>query len=109
MIYPDKEFMYESEYLNGWKNGKGKEYYKYSGIDEDKGELIFDGEFLDDKRWKGKGKEIGLYNETIFKGEYLNGQYWNGTKYNYDLDLYGPCKVSEEIYTNGKMKLINHI
>ena len=40
------------EYLNGEKNGKGKEYYNngYSEI------LIFEGEYLKGKR-NGKGKE----------------------------------------------------
>ena len=36
---------YEGEYLNGERNGKGKEY-------NDKGELIFEGEYLNGKNWK---------------------------------------------------------
>ena len=38
--------IYEGEYLNGKRNGKGKEYYY--------GDLIFEGEYLDGKKWDGK-------------------------------------------------------
>ena len=44
----DGELMFEGEYLNGERNGKGKEYYD--------GLLIFDGEYLNGKRYY-KGKE----------------------------------------------------
>ena len=37
---------YEGEYLNGEKNGKGKEYYS-SGL------LLFEGEFKDNIKWNG--------------------------------------------------------
>ena len=40
--------MFEGEYLNGKPNGKGKEYY-YDG------KLCFEGEYLYDKKWNGKG------------------------------------------------------
>ena len=60
----------EGEYSNGKK--KGKEY-------NDKYELIFEGEYLDEKRWKGKGKEYNDKGELIFEGEYLNGHRWNGS------------------------------
>ena len=41
--------LFEGQYLNGKRNGKGKEY-KYPGI------LIFEGEYFNGKR-NGKGKE----------------------------------------------------
>ena len=41
--------IFEGEYLNGKRNGKGKEYY-YNGT------ILFEGEFLNGKR-NGKGKE----------------------------------------------------
>ena len=41
---------FEGEYLNGKRNGKGKEY------DED-GQLIFEGKYLNGQR-SGKGKNI---------------------------------------------------
>ena len=40
--------MYEGEFLNGERNGKGKLY------DEDFGTLKFEGEFLNGKKWAGK-------------------------------------------------------
>ena len=51
-INPDFEngnIEFEGEYLNGKRNGKGKEYYENGNIE-------FEGEYLDDKR-NGKGKE----------------------------------------------------
>ena len=52
-------------YLDGKRNGKGKEkdYYPM-------GEIIFEGEYLNGKR-NGKGK-IHKYGKLIFEGEYLN-------------------------------------
>ena len=41
------ELIFEGEYLNGVRNGKGKEYCK-NGI------LEFEGEFSNGKRWNGK-------------------------------------------------------
>jgi len=60
---------YEGEYLNGERNGKGKEYFNNSN-------LIYEGEFSKGKR-NGKGKEY-YNNKVIFDGEYLNGKRWNG-------------------------------
>jgi len=36
------------EYLNGKRNGNGKEY-------NEKGKLIFEGEYLNNKKWVGNG------------------------------------------------------
>ena len=47
--YDDGRLIFEGEYLEGERNGKGKEYY-YDG------ELIFEGEYLNGTR-NGKGKE----------------------------------------------------
>ena len=49
-IGKDNILVYEGEYLNGERNGKGKEYY-------DNGRLRFEGEYLNGKR-NGKGKRI---------------------------------------------------
>ena len=64
-INDEFKLIFEGEFLNGKKNGKGKEYNNY-------GELIFDGEYLNGKRWNGKGREY-LRGQIIFEGEYLNG------------------------------------
>ena len=80
----NNKLVYEGEYLNGERNGKGKEY-NYNG------ELIYEGEYLKGKR-NGKGREyrhsnrkpnFGLIYILNFEGEYLNGKMWNGK-------LYGP-------------------
>ena len=44
------ELIFEGEYLNGKRNGKGKEYYSYNR------KLEFEGEYLNGQR-NGKGKE----------------------------------------------------
>ena len=56
--------IYEGEYLNGEKNGKGKEY-------DDDGNLIFEGEYLNGER-NGKVKKYDYDGNLRFEGEYLN-------------------------------------
>jgi len=36
-------------------------------------ELLFEGEYLNGKRWNGKGKEYDSDGKLLFKGEYSNG------------------------------------
>ena len=57
---------YEGKYLNGVKNGKGKEY-DYFGV-----KLKYEGEYLNGQR-NGKGKEYNFKGKLEFEGEYLNG------------------------------------
>ena len=85
MILVTKEYLnFEGEFLNGIRNGKGKEY-------EFEGRLVFEGEYKNGKRWNGKGydkngnltgelkdgkgnlKEWNYYSE-IYEGEYLDGE-----------------------------------
>ena len=47
-------------------DGKVKEYWN-------NGKLLFEGEYLNGKRWNGKGKEYSCI-RLIFEGEYLNGK-----------------------------------
>ena len=76
---------YEGEYLNGERNGKGKEY-------DTCGDLIFEGEYLNGDRLIGKLydydgnlycdlksvngliKKYDHYGQLEFEGEYLNGK-----------------------------------
>ena len=81
--YDDGKLKFEGEYLNGERNGKGKEY------DRD-GELKFEGEYLNGKR-NGKGKDYDYDGKLEFEGEYLNGIKWNGK--------------GKEYYDDGKLKL----
>ena len=61
------DLIFEGEYLNGLRYGKGKEYY-------DNCKIKFEGEYLNGLRWNGKGKEYNDKGKLIFEGEYLNGQ-----------------------------------
>ena len=64
--------IFEGEYLNGLRNGKGKSY-------EDNGRLEFEGEYLNGKKWNGK--EIKSEDKTESKlednKEIKQEQYWN--------------------------------
>ena len=84
--------IFEGEYINGKRHGKGKEYY-YDG------KLKFEGEYLNGKKWNGKGKEYYYCNDELkFEGEYLNGER-NGKGKEYDDD--GKI-IFEGEYLNGK-------
>ena len=106
--YFDNLLLYEGEYLNGERNGKGKEYAFCDG-------LRFEGEFLKGKKWNGKvydhgeiiseikeGKGIVIENEPCsllkYKGEYLNGKRnGKGIEYYRENDL-----IFKGEYKNGK-------
>ena len=65
--YEGGDLMFEGEYLNGKRNGKGKEYHHW-------GTLLYEGEYLNGKR-NGKGSEYCYTNGKImFDAEYLNGE-----------------------------------
>ena len=65
----DEIKIFEGEFLNGLKNGKGKEYYN-------NGKLLYEGEYKNDLR-HGKGKEYYLNGKIKFEGEYLYDKKWN--------------------------------
>ena len=60
------ELLFEGEYLNGLRNGKGKEF-------DDYGKIKFEGEYLNGKK-NGKGKEYYENGSLEFEGEFLNGE-----------------------------------
>ena len=62
-------FKFVREYLNGKRNGKGKEFYN-------NGNLIFEGEYSNGKR-NGKGKEYNKDGELIYDGIFMNGNKFN--------------------------------
>ena len=45
-------FEFEGNFSNGLKTGKGKE------LDEKRNVIVFEGEYLNGKRWIGKGKDL---------------------------------------------------
>ena len=63
--YENDKLIFEGEYLNGERNGKGKQY-------DYLGRKIFEGEYLNQKRWNGKYKVYYDYENLIFEGEYIN-------------------------------------
>ena len=67
------DLLFEGEYLNGKRNGKGKEYYESDKI-------IFEGEYKNGKR-NGKGKIYYNNGELKFEGEFNEGKIWNGKGY----------------------------
>ena len=95
--------IFDGEFLNGKKHGKGKEFRG------DK--LLFEGEYLNGKKWNGKGfndagekvfeiingfgkgKEYRNNFDLVFEGEYYYGKRWNG-KYK----KYNKCEISYKIY-----------
>ena len=67
--------IYDGEYLEGEKNGKGKEY--------DYGYLYYEGEYLKGEK-NGKGKEYDYKGNLKYEGEYLKGKRnGKGREYNY--------------------------
>ena len=101
--------VFEGEYLNHKRNGKGKVY-------NSKGQLVFEGEYRDGKPWSGKGYndqgkieyeikkgngKIKEYHDgiLIFEGFYLNRER-NGKGKEYDF-LFRYLKYEGE-YKNGK-------
>ena len=72
--YKHNEIIFEGEYLNGKRNWKRKEY-------DELGILIYEGKFLNGKR-NGKGKEYYYDNKLKFEGEYSYDERINGKKYN---------------------------
>ena len=82
--YDDENNIFEGEYLNGERNGIGRDYKIFENA-----YLIYEGEYLNGNR-NGKGKEylgvdiefgIGEFGKLLFEGEYVNGKRWNGKGY----------------------------
>ena len=90
------------KYKIGEKNGKGKEFNNKGklifegeylngkrngeGIEYDDGILIFEGEYLNGKR-NGRGKEYNYKNQLVFEGVYLKGKRLDGKGYNINGNL----------------------
>ena len=66
--------IFEGEYLNGLRNGKGKEY-DYNG------KIVFEGEYLNGKRWNGKGyNKEGKIDFEIKEGNGKGKEYFYNSK-----------------------------
>ena len=71
------ELIFEGEYLNGKRNGRGKEYSKSI--------LIFEGKYSNGKR-HGHGKEYNNFGKLKFDGIFSFGKKWNGLEYDIQND-----------------------
>ena len=90
--YLDCSLIFEGQYMNGKRNGKGKEYDIHN-------KLKFEGEYINGKR-NGKGKEFGYFGNLEYEGEYLNGERTGkGKEYGYNGNL-----EFEGEYLNGEKK-----
>ena len=86
-----KKIKFIGEYLNGKRwNGKGKEY-------NENGKKEFEGEYLNGER-NGNGKEYYNDGNIKFEGEYFNGKKWNGKVFNNNKIIF------EIVNGNGKIK-----
>ena len=65
--------VFDGAYLNGERHGNGKEYY---WLINDRF-LIYEGGYLNGES-NGKGKEYDIKGNIIFEGEYLNLKKWEG-------------------------------
>ena len=82
-----------NEYLNGERNGKGKEYY-YNG------KLKFEGEYLYSHKLNGK---FYIDGKLEYEGEYLYNKKWNGKGYDeYGNIIYELNNGIEGEYLNGE-------
>ena len=140
--YKYEQVIFEGIYKEGKRHGKGKEYFlnkenvkkRNEKIEKEKnkeykvpklenteyyenGNLKFEGEYLEGKKWNGKGfneegkevfeikngngkvKDYGIDGELIFEGKYLDGEKWNGKgkEYNESGEL-----IFEGEYLNGR-------
>ena len=65
--------LYEGEYLNGERKGKGKEYALQK--------LKFEGKYLKGKRWTGKKMQYYMNDKIRAEYEYTNGKITNIKQY----------------------------
>ena len=123
-IKKDNLLVFKGEYLNGKRNGKGREYY-------DNNNLKYQGEYKEGKIWNGKGydikgklefevkngngkgKEYKSDEKLLFEGEYWKGERnGNGKEYNNNGELLFEGEYlndkkngkAKEYYYNGKLK-----
>ena len=79
--------IFEGEYKNGERNGKGKEY-------NNEGELMFEGEYKEGNRWNGRGKRYFNKYAILVK---------NRNKNDIEKKVGKDYKENEYIYKNGKV------
>ena len=91
--------IYEGEYLNGERNGKGIEY-------DDYGYIKYECEYLNGKK-NGKGKMFGDNedHDLVFEGIFKNDEPWNGKLPDKNGDIKEIKNGKLYKYENGELKL----
>ena len=93
--------IFEGDYLDGKRNGKGKVYSEFES------KLIFEGEYENDKIIKGK-EYFGDKGKLLFEGEYKNEEKWNGKGYDKKgkilYELHNGNGYIKEYFSNGKLE-----
>jgi len=100
--YYDKNLIFEGDYKNGERNGKGKEYNRY-------GNIIYEGEYLNGKRWNGKGLDTkGNIVYELKNGQGIVKEYYFNNKIKYECELKNGEKngKGKEYYINDKLEYI---
>ena len=117
--YKNSILIYEGEYFEGKRHGKGKEYnnsgelifegeylygFKNKGIEYDNKKIIFKGEYFNEQKWNGIKKDY-YYDKIIFEGEYMNGiKNGKGKEYNNN----GELEFEGEYYKNQRISFISN-
>ena len=100
--FNDKVLVFEGEYKHGERNGIGKEYNRT-------GNVIYQGEYLNGKRWTGKGLDIKgniVYELKGGKG-YVKEYYFNNKiRYECEFIIGEKNGKGKEYYPNGKLEYI---
>ena len=104
-----KRHLFEGEYINGELNGKCKEYFE-------NGNLLFEGEYKNGKKWNGKGYDLngnivyelnngkGYIKQYNYRGNRLSfeGYFLNGEKNGFCKEYSGLRLTFEGEYKDGK-------
>ena len=85
-------YFFESAYINGLPNGKGKEYY-FTNY------LKYEGEYLNGKR-HGKGKEYYPDGKLLCEGEYLYNKRYNVKGYDLNNNIIYELKKEKDLLKN---------
>ena len=80
----DGTLLFKGNYLNGERNGEGKEYSQ--------GKLLFEGNYINGIR-NGEGREYYDNLRIKFEGEYVNDKRWNGIVYYFNGNK--KCEIKE--------------
>ena len=96
----DKEnnLKYEGEFINGKKNGKGKEYIKNNNVYNNEFILLFEGEYFNNYRLRGK--EYYKNGKLKYEGEYLFKKEYYGKIYDDEGNIVFELKDNNGIFEN---------